>query len=252
MGISSAKATTIGKPSVQRSQNGCNFLLVAEDEPVAMADAIANSAEPSNNFDTDSGQSSWVPLEDHHNSNEGQDVQRTIAGLVIGSTSQTTYGSGDVSSGGGYVNSESISTGPDSGLSPDTSNSNRPTPNSTTPSDTRSNLRAGLNNNSNNASYETSPATSAQNTNSGPQSHQRSMDNFFASNPDYSNISSTGLTPDNTFSMPETPGRDFPVPQGWEQTTGLTPVGEGVFRHLMGLGPMEPNMEAMDLGWEGA
>ena len=56
------------------------------------------------------------------------------------------------------------------------------------------------------------------------------------------------MTPDsNAFSMPETPGRAFDVPSGWEmnnqmngQTTGLTPVGEGVFRHLLGLGPMDP------------
>jgi len=76
------------------------------------------------------------------------------------------------------------------------------------------------------------------------------MSSFFASQPDYREIPSSGLTPENTFTLPETPGRDYPVPSGWEmsqQTTGLTPVGEGVYRQLMGLGPMDP----MDLGWEG-
>jgi hypothetical protein len=76
------------------------------------------------------------------------------------------------------------------------------------------------------------------------------MSSFFSTQPDYSSIPATGLTPDNNFSMPETPGRSFDVPSGWEmsnQTTGLTPVGEGVFRTLMGLGSMDP----MDLGWEG-
>lgn len=75
------------------------------------------------------------------------------------------------------------------------------------------------------------------------------MDAFFATQPDYSSTNPPGLTPD-PFNMPETPGRDFPIPNGWEmsqQTTGLTPVGEGMFRQLMGLGPMDP----MDLGWEG-
>ena len=70
------------------------------------------------------------------------------------------------------------------------------------------------------------------------------MGSFFQGTTDFSNIQSSGLTPDNTtFSMAETPGRQFEVP-GWEmsntQTTGLTPVGEGVFRQLMGLGPMDP------------
>lgn len=77
------------------------------------------------------------------------------------------------------------------------------------------------------------------------------MSSFFANQPDYSGISSTGMTPDsNAFVLPETPGRGFDVPAGWEmsqQSTGLTPVGEGVFRQLMGLGPMDP----MDIGWEG-
>jgi len=75
------------------------------------------------------------------------------------------------------------------------------------------------------------------------------MSSFFSTQPYYSSIP-VGLTPDNTFSMPETSSRSFNVPSGWEmnnQTTGLTPVGEGVFRTLMGLGPMDP----MDLGWEG-
>jgi len=80
------------------------------------------------------------------------------------------------------------------------------------------------------------------------------MSSFFSGNPDYSSIPATGMTPDANFSMPETPGRDFAVPTGWEmsgQTTGLTPVGEGVFRHLMGLGPMG-QMDPMDLeSWEG-
>ncbi len=57
---------------------------------------------------------------------------------------------------------------------------------------------------------------------------------------------SSGLTPNTAFSMPETPGsREFNVSGGWEMSgQGLTPIGEGVFRELMGMGPM-------DLGWDG-
>ena len=51
------------------------------------------------------------------------------------------------------------------------------------------------------------------------------------------------MTPDATFNMPETPGRAFDVQNGWEvnnQNSALTPIGEGVFRQLMGLSPMDP------------
>jgi hypothetical protein len=145
----------------------------------------------------------------------------------------------DSSGTGGYVNSEA-SASVDTGLSPDTqSSSNRPTPNSGS-SDSRSSLRPGQQS-SGSGSYETSPAASASRL---PATDGRAMSSFFATQPDYSNISSTGMTPDNNaFVMPETPGRGFDVPPGWEmsqQTTGLTPVGEGVFRQLMGLSPMDP------------
>lgn len=138
----------------------------------------------------------------------------------------------------------------DAGLSPDTgtshSNSNRPTPNSSTTSDSRSNKQPGKNNSSN-TPYETSPAS----PNTADQ--HRVMNSFFSQQPDYSNIpsSGTGLTPGNEFTMPQTPGQNFDIPQGWEttgQTNGLTPVGEGVLRQLMGLGPLDP----MDIGWEGS
>lgn len=75
------------------------------------------------------------------------------------------------------------------------------------------------------------------------------MASFFRGDPDYSGINATGMSPDNGgssangFTMPETPGTGFEVPPGWEMssgTTGLTPVGEGVFRQLMGLSPMDP------------
>jgi hypothetical protein len=79
------------------------------------------------------------------------------------------------------------------------------------------------------------------------------MNTFFRTTPDYSNIPSSGLVQGHAaYRIPETPGPDFPVPGGWEmsQQTQLTPVGEGVFRQLMGLGPMDT--DPMELGWSGA
>jgi len=223
---------------------------VTEDVAVSM-DNASPTAAPSDPIsggttntrnDSFGEQPNWMPIDSHQN---GESVQRTLQGLVIGQDARTTYGSENMNSAG-YGNGGS-SNGADTGLSPDTaqSASNRPTPNSTTPSDTRPNLQAGQTN-SGGTSYETSPASSHQNRI--PPTDGRSMSSFFPGQPDYSSIPATGMTPDNNaFSMPETPGRGFDVPSGWEmnnqmngQTTGLTPVGEGVFRHLLGLGPMDP------------
>jgi hypothetical protein len=216
-----------------------------ESDPIVGVSTSASN-EALRPFDNE--QPNWMPIADHSSTERGQDVQRTLQGLAIGTNSlpRSTYGAGDINSTG-YVNSENNNSA-DTGLSPDTahSGSNRPTPNSTTPSEPRSNLQTG--GNSGGTSYETSPDSSHQTRL--PTSDGRSMSSFFATHTSYSELPATGLTPENPFTMPETPGREFPVPNGWEmsqQTTGLTPVGEGVFRQLMGLGPIDP----MDLGWEG-
>jgi len=172
-----------------------------------------------------------------------QDVRRNMQSLVLGATN---YSTADMNSAG-YVNSEN-SNSADTGLSPDTthSGSNRTTPNSSTPSEPRANLRPG-HPHSGGPSYETSPALS----------HPRisadggRTNGFSFGGQEYSTIPPTGMTPDhNVFAM-DTPGRDYPA-QGWDMTQqpsqGMTPVGEGVFRHLMGLGP---SMDPMDMGWEG-
>jgi hypothetical protein len=221
-----------------------------DTSPTSAADASNNSAGPGSRNDSFGDQPNWMPLNDHgpaQAGDQGTEVQRTLQGLAIGSVPTANYGPGDLNSNS-YGNSDS-SNAADTGLSPDTghSASNRPTPNSTTPSDTRPSLLSGQNT-SDGPSYQTSPVTSHQRV---PVTDGRSMSSFFTTQPDYSNIPATGFTPDNAFTMPETPGKDFSIPSGWEmsaQTTGLTPVGEGVFRHLMELGPMDP----MDLGWEGS
>ena len=220
-----------------------------DNSPTSAADVPNNSAGAGSRNDSFGDQANWMPLPEHRREQTGEpgaEVQRTLQGLAIGILPQTNYRAGDLNSNG-YGNSDSSNTG-DTSLSPDTghSASNRPTPNSTTPSDTRPGLQPGTNT-SGGPSYETSPVASHQRV---PTTDGRSMSSFFTTQPDYSSIPATGFTPDNAFTMPETPGKDFPVPSGWEmsaQTTGLTPVGEGVFRHLMELGQMDP----MDLGWEG-
>lgn len=220
------------------------------DEEIPRRESDPNGTSAGANNDAlgalDSDQANWMPLPEH---GSGNDMHQTLQSLAIGRSalSQTAYAINNINNTG-YVTADN-GNGVDAGLSPDTAHStgsNRPTPNSTTPSEPRSNRQA----NSDPTSYETSPAASSQrrlppHTNG----NGRLMDAFFDTQPDYSNTNPLGLSPD-PFGMPETPGRDFSLPNGWDmsqQTTGLTPVGEGVFRQLMGLGPMDP----MDLGWEG-
>ncbi|KAA8567129.1 hypothetical protein EYC84_010194 [Monilinia fructicola] len=141
-------------------------------------------------------------------------------------------------------NTSGTSTNTETGLSPNTRNaSNHPTPNSTTPSDSRpSNMQHGPNS-TRNRSYETSPAP-----NSTREPH-RIVDEYFHTRPNYSSIPADTALTTNPYRMPETPGRTYTTPGPWGPSTdtGLTPVGEGVFRHMMGLGPA---MDPMDI-WEG-
>jgi len=271
LGISSGKMPQMGEKLAEASRSGfrneCSVFRHSEDvvapmedtSPPTAADAPTDSRRepdpasrtPGSNNDAfkvfDGEQLNWLPLTNNQTDNQGQEVHHTLQDLVLGPRS-TYSGPGDPSSTG-YGNSGS-SNGADAGLSPDTghSSSNRPTPNSTTPSEPRPNLQAGQNS-SGVTSYETSPASAHQAR--VPTTDGRAFGSFFSSQPDYSSIPATGLTPENTFSMPETPGRDISTPS-WEmggQTSGLTPIGDGVFRHLYGLGPMGDL--PMDLGWEG-
>ena len=176
----------------------------------------------------------------HVQAHNRQDMQRSIQGLVIGSAyGSDNMGNGNYNTNKNHDGSNSTSTG----RSPDT-NSNRPTPSSTTASDSLGQNRQP--NNQSNSSYESSPAASTHLNQQLPK-HPTNANSYFTTNADY-NTTSTGLTPDNgngngAFGLPETPGGTFEVPAGWEQQgTAMTPIGEGVFRHLMGLGPMEDPM----------
>ncbi|KAF7884353.1 uncharacterized protein EAF02_004689 [Botrytis sinoallii] len=141
---------------------------------------------------------------------------------------------------GNTYNHDSTSPGTRTGLSSNTGNtSNHPTLKSA--SDVRpSNIQHGQTT-TNTGSYGTRPAPDADR-------EVRLIDAFFSTPPGYNNIPAGSNISSSAYSMPETPGRTYTTPGPWPQqtTTGLTPVGEGVFRHLMGLGPMDP----MDI-WEG-
>jgi len=191
----------------------------------------------------------WTPLPDQA-PQHGHGVQHSVQRLVTESLPPRHYRSGDMNSTG-YVNSEN-SNSVDAGFSPDTthSGSNRPTPSSTTPSEPRAQMQPGRTK-SGRGSYETSPAPSHQQLR-GVGDDPRTRNPYFAAQPDYSSIPAPGLAADHNDYIPGTPGQsgDYPIHSAWEinqPATGLTPVGEGVFRQLMGLGPMDP----MDLGWEG-
>jgi hypothetical protein len=222
-----------------------------ENSPVAPPDTLASSHQqpnPANGSDIDNSfkvfdaeQLDWLPL---------RDVQTGPHALASGSLNTGSYGRPGDSTSSAYMTSGS-SNGADTALSPDTghSGSNRPTPNSTSPSEARPNLQPG-HRNSAGTSYHTSPESSHETQLSNTEG--RPSVSPFTTQLDHRGVTTLGLTPDNTFTMPPTPGRDFPAP-GWEmngQTTGFTPIGEGVFRQLYGLGPMD--QMPMDLGWEGS
>jgi hypothetical protein len=188
-------------------------------EPNAASEAVLNDAFK--NFNAE--QLNWLPLKDIHTTGDG---------LPSRHLDESTYGRPGDSSSSAYMNSGS-SNGADTGLSPDTghSGSNRPTPNSASPSEIRVNLQS-----KSDLTHEARLQGAEVATSHSP----------FSAHLEHRGVSTTGLTPNSTFGIPATPGRDFPAP-GWElggQATGLTPIGEGVFRQLYGLGPM-------DLGWEG-
>lgn len=173
-----------------------------------------------------------------------------------------TFGSGMLRGFGNEGSSGDMSASPDAGLASD-----RPTPNSSTSASDRHNSSNGFtaanSNRSGRNSFEASPASSTNinngNNNSRTQQDQLqsgSIDAFFQNLPggDFT----TGLTPNQQFTMPDTPGK---TPGGgaassntgdfnWEQftsgTSGMTPVSEGVLRTMLQMGPME----TMDMGWD--
>lgn len=157
---------------------------------------------------------------------------------ILTPSSGTTYEkNGSVSgpmSGFGDTNGDSQ----DTSGSPDGMQSNRPTPNSSNgQSDQRTHLNPGQLNSGPN-SFQASPISPNQ-TLLNPGSLDGSTQGFFAD--------------PSAFTMPTSLADQqgaFALPTGWgdmQGQTGVAPVGEGVLRALMNMGPMD----AMDLSsWD--
>jgi hypothetical protein len=163
----------------------------------------------------------------------------------------------------GYVRSES------SGQSPDTGNNTTDSSTKLTP------VSSGAT-----GSWETSPREAGgvvgnRRNNTSKAEHVGGTTGilYFGGSPDYRGItanrepsnssasettpatnsaSGAGVTPrdgeaDGVFEIPQTPGGSFnweSIGNGVGMGTGMTPVGEGVLRELMGMGPLE-------MGWDG-
>ncbi len=168
-------------------------------------------------------------------------MQGVLQGLSQGNAGQM-YDNPGSSHGqmGGYGQSNSANN-VDLDLSSDQNHSDRPTPSSSTASSLQPGQNQPGRSHSERSSFDASPVSSHQ-----PQGDtSRAANAFFNHTPDFANVGPTGMTPGSTFSLPATP-RDFTVPNGWEMSNqGLTPVGEGVFQQLMGMGPM-------DMAWDGS
>lgn len=238
------------------AQSGCNFMKTSDTsgDPVSGPDIVDQDPSRSSNQANSSGMSGvnsrWP------NTGPMGYLDRLRSG------NGPTFGSGMLRGFGNEGSSGDMSASPDAGLASD-----RPTPNSSTSASDRHNssngFTAGNSNRSGRNSFEASPASSTNinngNNNSRTQQDQLqsgSIDAFFQNLP--GSDFATGLTPNQQFTMPDTPGK---TPGGgaassnagdfnWEQftsgTSGMTPVSEGVLRTMLQMGPME----TMDMGWD--
>jgi hypothetical protein len=121
--------------------------------------------------------------------------------------------------------------------SADNATSDRPTPSSTAPSDGhRATLIPRKGPHSNRSSYETSPVTTQIGSIPEPfqgvpppaEQARQQQQQFFPGEGGY-------MPPMNGHAM----GYGMAGTPGWEMAQGMTPIGEGVFRELMGIGPMD-------------
>ncbi|WQF85091.1 hypothetical protein CDEST_10105 [Colletotrichum destructivum] len=242
-----------GVQGIMSYRNECHFMKTVEDdgnlatapnivEPEHTSDAAPNSAS------TGFGGQGWLSAEQGMSYGTNTTHGVPVHGNALTPSSGSIYDKSGSSSGHltGFGQSESSGDNNISG-STDGDNSNRPTPNSSS-SDQRANMAAGGLEGPSQNSFDTSPVTTQQNTNT-----RGSTDR----NASYFNDASafgirTGLTPTQRFSMPETPGADFGMSNGWGELQGqpgMTPGAEGVLRSLMNMGPMD----AMDLSsWDAA
>ena len=209
-------------------RNECHFLkIVGDDGNAATAPDIAEPSNDSQGINNSNappyGTQTWLSTEQALpilTPSSGMTFDK--GGSVSGPMSGFEDGSGESQNTSG---------------TPNENQSNRPTPNSSHGSDQRTHLNPGQINSGHN-SFQASPISPNQ-TLMNPGSLDGSTQGFFAD--------------PNAFTMPTSLGDQsgaFALPNGWGDIpgqSGVTPVGEGVLRALMNMGPMD----AMDLSsWD--
>ncbi|KAJ9157378.1 Fungal specific transcription factor [Pleurostoma richardsiae] len=243
-------------------RNECMFMKVAGDDgnaalgpDIVETEGSNQSNQPSASTDFDGVPSGWLGQETilpHRNMSAGNTPGAAYQMDNLGPMRSSRVFAG-VSSGSmsGVGQSESTGTADMSTTSPDGATSDRPTPNSSSASERQNLAQSQRISSSGGNSFQASPAASHQNLTSQSEV-ERNVAAFF-NDPANGFSMGTGLTPDQRFTMPETPGGggggEFTMPPGWEMQggrTAMTPVSEGVLRTIMDLGALE----AMDLTWD--
>ncbi|ROW11056.1 hypothetical protein VMCG_01094 [Cytospora schulzeri] len=228
-------------------QNDCSFMKIPEDSGDPSSAHDVTEIDP-NLTTTQTNIPNFTSLSGHW---PGESSMSYLGRLRSGKS--PSFGSAMLRSFGDEGNAV------DAALSPDAAqSSDRPTPNSTTSSSERQNNSSGcLSSQSGVNSFEASPASST-NVNSTQaqqnQAHSTAVRNIDALFQDFSaaDFPATGLTPNQQFTLPETPGKtdaaagEQPGDFNWEQLNGMTPMSEGVLRTMLQMGPME----TMDMGWD--
>ncbi|KAI1845643.1 hypothetical protein JX266_008254 [Neoarthrinium moseri] len=235
-------------------KNDCHFTKLVDDDgnPATAPDLVTPSGTSGAQAPTgfDSSNQSWMTGEPQSQQlptrerSTGPDAASSgmHPSLFHNAPASTRYTPGFVDSQSSGTADMSVSPHPESA-------SSRPTPNSSSASENR-NAASGALPNSGQTSFDASPVGGQQ-----PLGTQAELDAataaFFSDANNFSmQTSGTGMTPGRSFVMPDSSGNGYGLPEGWnimtQQTTGMTPVAEGVLRHLMDM----PPMDAMDLGWD--
>ncbi|KAK9794453.1 putative Fungal-specific transcription factor domain-containing protein [Seiridium cardinale] len=226
-------------------KNECHFMKMTGDDgnPSAAPDITPSQnsgVQPSSSFDPANG--NWMSGDQQQLPQRERSTASDLGSSGMGqpmmfrTTSRVSPQAGYVEASSSGTNGMSVSPHPDG-------SSDRPTPNSNSTSEQR-------NGTSGRTSFDASPIGGPQEL--GTQAEMDAATTAFFSDPNQFNMSTPGMgmTPGRAFVIQDGSGNDFALPSGWGvmqgQTTGMTPVAEGVLRHLMDM----PPMDAMDLGWD--
>ncbi|KAK4449414.1 transcriptional activator protein acu-15 [Podospora aff. communis PSN243] len=243
-----------GKPSEKGARgmmpyrNECNFMKTADDDgnPANAPDLVQPDLDNSNNV-------SQTPNSTGHHSQSWSGPEQTASlpsrerrsgsSYVPIQSMMATYGTSEMDT----VSNDM------SGTSPDAGQSSRPTPNSSAASDHLAPAAAHVSR-SGRTSFNASPVIPNLDMNATTQSEVErninAMTDFFGGPSAYPVPPgvSTGLAPQQRYSMPDTPG-DFSLGSDWQDISsqpGMTPVAQGVLRSILTMN----SIETMDLGWD--